>query len=84
MITLIFVNEDNVFQYKGVGSRITKKEIIGFIRKHNVDTACIQESKLEVVNDIICNQLWGADNFAWAAKTINWPIRWYNFVMEFK
>lgn len=55
------------YNIRGVGSRIKRREIQELVRKHKVDLVCIQESKLEGVNEEKCKLIWG-NSCGWEAK----------------
>lgn len=59
------------FNVRGAGSKVKCKEVREMINLHKADFCCIQESKLEKVDQIISRSLWGSDNFVWAAKASN-------------
>lgn len=56
------------YNIRGLGSRIKKEEIRELVRRHNFAFCCIQESKLEHCDDLICRALWGNGNFGWIAR----------------
>ncbi|KAL8487341.1 hypothetical protein ACS0TY_023861 [Phlomoides rotata] len=53
---------------RGLGNNIKKKEIQEIIRKQSIEFCCIQESKLELVDDRICRSIWGNSGAGWAWK----------------
>lgn len=53
---------------RGLGSRVKKREVRDLIRSQKVDFVCIQESKLEIVDDLICQSVWGDGQIGWATR----------------
>ncbi|KAL6503451.1 hypothetical protein OROGR_025374 [Orobanche gracilis] len=56
------------FNVRGLGSRIKRKAIQELIRGQKIDFCCIQETKMEVMNDFISADVWGDRNCSWADK----------------
>lgn len=46
------------------------KEVQELISKQKIDMICIQESKLEVVDEEVCRLIWGRNNCGWAARVV--------------
>lgn len=55
------------YNIRGVGSDLKRREVQELIFKQKIDMICIQESKLELVNEVICHSVWGRNNCGWAA-----------------
>lgn len=53
---------------RGLGSIVKKKEILGMRNKFKFDFCCIQETKLDSLDESVCRQVWGEGNFDWAAR----------------
>ncbi|KAL8492954.1 hypothetical protein ACS0TY_024238 [Phlomoides rotata] len=53
---------------RGLGNTIKKKEIQELIQKQGVEFCCIQESKLEVVDEYMCRTIWGNSGVGWTWK----------------
>lgn len=56
------------FNIRGVGSRVKRKELQELVRKNKVDLVCIQESKLDMVDENVCRTIWGNPQCGWAAR----------------
>lgn len=56
------------YNIRGLGSRLKIKEMQDLIRKNKVDFACIQETKLEELNDEKVRAIWGSYNCGWAVR----------------
>lgn len=56
------------FNIRGAGSKVKRKKVREMLNFHKVDFCCIQESKLEKVDQLISRSLWGSGNFGWVAK----------------
>jgi exonuclease III len=52
---------------RGLGGRLKKRKVRELITKERVEVMALQESKLEVVNNKLCAQLWGGDDVSWAS-----------------
>lgn len=57
-----------LFNIRGVGSRVKRKEVQDLVRKNKIDLVCIQESKLDEVNENVCRLIWGNNICGWAAR----------------
>ncbi|GAB4860838.1 hypothetical protein Ancab_040053 [Ancistrocladus abbreviatus] len=53
---------------RGLGCAFKRKEIRKLVRKERVEAIFLQETKLDKVDRSICRNIWGDDNFDWAAK----------------
>ncbi|KAL8523173.1 hypothetical protein ACS0TY_013224 [Phlomoides rotata] len=47
------------YNIRGLGSRAKRREIRESIARYDIDFCCIQESKLEIVDDFVCRAIWG-------------------------
>lgn len=47
------------FNVRGLVSSLKKKEVRELIHSYKIDFCCLQKSKLDNVNDEICNIIWG-------------------------
>jgi hypothetical protein len=56
------------FNIHGLGMAEKRREIRRLIVEKNPDVFCIQETKLEVVDDVLCRSLWGSDDVAYSFK----------------
>lgn len=59
------------YNIRGVGSKIKIQEVRDLINRLGVDICCLQETKLESVNERMARSLWGDGNFDWAARNSN-------------
>lgn len=44
---------------RGLGAMINKKKIHSLISSENLDFMAIQETKMEVIDESLCQQIWG-------------------------
>ncbi|KAL8554575.1 hypothetical protein ACS0TY_002678 [Phlomoides rotata] len=56
------------FNVRGLGKKAKRREIREMIAKHRIEFCCLQEIKLETMEDGICKAVWGGQNFDWAYK----------------
>ncbi|KAL8516188.1 hypothetical protein ACS0TY_014749 [Phlomoides rotata] len=56
------------YNIRGVGGMTKKKEVRKLIKELKVDCCCIQETKLERMDDRMVRRLWGTGNSDWAFK----------------
>jgi exonuclease III len=56
------------FNIRGLGAAEKKKEVRRLVSERKPSVLCIQESKLEVVDDFLCRSLWGSDPMAFSFK----------------
>ncbi|KAL8513819.1 hypothetical protein ACS0TY_013073 [Phlomoides rotata] len=56
------------YNIRGLGSRAKRREIRESIARYDIDFCCIQESKLEIVDDFVRRAIWGRGNFNWSFK----------------
>ncbi|KAL8490074.1 hypothetical protein ACS0TY_025825 [Phlomoides rotata] len=56
------------YNIRGLGSNAKCREVRDLIQNLGLDFCCIQESKKELVDDILCKNLWGSNNVGWAFK----------------
>jgi len=56
------------FNVRGLGTGEKKREIRRLISEKSPDVFCIQETKLEVVDDVMCRSLWGSEDVAYSFK----------------
>lgn len=52
----------------GLGGRIKKSAIRSLIVKQKLDFLCIQETKMEIIDQNLCDQLWGGTDVGWVAR----------------
>ncbi|GKV21745.1 hypothetical protein SLEP1_g31697 [Rubroshorea leprosula] len=45
-----------------------RREILKLVKKENPDFLCLQETKLEVVEESLCRALWYSENFDWVMQ----------------
>ncbi|KAL8479431.1 hypothetical protein ACS0TY_026354 [Phlomoides rotata] len=57
------------YNIRGLGGKAKKKEISILVNKWKVDACCIQETKLEKVEEKLCKRLWGRRNLGCAFKS---------------
>lgn len=56
------------FNIRGAGSRIKRKEAQDIIRSQGIDFCCLQETKIEAMNDRTVRLIWGGDRVGRAAR----------------
>ncbi|KAL8518663.1 hypothetical protein ACS0TY_009854 [Phlomoides rotata] len=56
------------YNIRGLGSREKCREVRDVNLSFRADFCCIQESKKETVDDILCRTLWGSNNMGWAYR----------------
>ncbi|KAL8537033.1 hypothetical protein ACS0TY_012283 [Phlomoides rotata] len=56
------------YNIRGLGSRAKRREIRESIARYDIDFCCIQESKMEIVDDFACRAIWGRGNYNWSFK----------------
>ncbi|KAK2458146.1 DNA-(apurinic or apyrimidinic site) endonuclease [Trifolium repens] len=54
------------FNIRGLGGALKRRRIKELIRNHRIDFLAIQETKLEVITDSLCFNLWGSHDCNWA------------------
>lgn len=54
------------FNVRGLGGAINKRKIRELVRKHKVEFLALQETKMEVITQNFCNNLWGGEDCDWA------------------
>lgn len=60
------------FNIRGLSGRIKNHVIWSLIKKNEkLDFICIQETKLEFVNSVLCQSLWGNSEVEWCFKESN-------------
>lgn len=52
------------FNIRGLGGLVKKKEMQKVVREQKPDLLCVQETKMGVVDRLICAQLWDCDDFS--------------------
>lgn len=55
------------YNVRGLGSTAKRKTIRDLVSKEQVDMLCIQETKLQLVDQRICAQVWGDSELEWQA-----------------
>ena len=58
------------FNICGLGMVEKRREIRRLIVEKSPDVFCIQETKLEVVDDVMCRSLWGSEDVAYSFKPL--------------
>lgn len=53
------------YNIRGLGSKVKRRSITNLIQKENIDVACLQETKIEEMNQELCQQLWGNEEMGW-------------------
>jgi hypothetical protein len=51
---------------RGLGGRVKKSKVRGFIATNHLDFVAIQETKLEAIDDNLCHFLWGNSSCCWS------------------
>ncbi|KAL8463104.1 hypothetical protein ACS0TY_033938 [Phlomoides rotata] len=54
------------FNVRGLGRRMKRQEVRRIIKKNGMDMCCLQETKLEYVDDRIGFEIWPGKEFEWA------------------
>lgn len=47
------------YNIRGLGGRIKKNAIRSLIKNEKLDFICIQETKMETMNSVLCQSIWG-------------------------
>lgn len=55
---------------RGLGAVIKKKKISSLIAEEKLDFIAIQETKMEVMDDNLCKQLWGGTGCSWSMSMV--------------
>ena len=55
------------YNVRGLGGRVKRKALKQIVMKEKVEILCVQESKLEVVDQKICKEVWGDSEVEWRA-----------------
>jgi exonuclease III len=53
------------FNTRGLGGRVKRSMLREFVKKEKIDFLALQETKLEVVTDSLCFDIWGSDDCNW-------------------
>jgi len=53
---------------RGLGGGYKLKYLKGLLRKEEVDMICIQETKIQVLKQSNCYNMWGHNNVEWVSK----------------
>lgn len=56
------------FNVRGLGSTVKTKEVKDLIKNQKVQFCCLQETKLEVVDDGVGNAVWGSGRHQWITR----------------
>ncbi|XP_057418965.1 uncharacterized protein LOC130713191 [Lotus japonicus] len=56
------------YNVRGLGSSVKLRALRELVLKEKVDMLLLQETKLEEVNQRICNAIWGSDECSWCYK----------------
>jgi hypothetical protein len=59
----MIVNSINI---RGLGERVKRCKLKELVNKEKIDFLAIQETKLEIVYDVLCFSIWGYDDCSWA------------------
>jgi exonuclease III len=54
------------FNIRGLGGRVKRRRVRELVRDHKVDFLALQETKMEVISESFCRNLWGSDHCEWA------------------
>jgi len=54
------------FNIRGLGGGIKRNKIKELVRQNKVEFLALQETKMEVITQSFCNNLWGGEECAWA------------------
>jgi exonuclease III len=55
-----------LFNARGLVGVLKRKKIKKLVMEQKVDFLAIQETKMEVISDAVCRNLWCDDDFQWA------------------
>ncbi|KAL5156430.1 hypothetical protein HKD37_15G041390 [Glycine soja] len=57
----------NIISYniRGLGRGIKWPAIRRLVNENHIDLLCIQETKIESINKLLCQALWGNSKFSW-------------------
>lgn len=53
------------YNTRGIGGRVKNSAIRNLIQREKVDFACLQETKASMINDAVCQSLWGNEEVEW-------------------
>lgn len=56
------------YNIRGIGNSVKSKDVREFIRTHNIDVCCLQETKTESVKESLINSLFGGGKLGWIAR----------------
>ena len=56
------------YNIRGLGSFEKRKEIQKIVKLHRPWVLCVQETKLESINDFLCSSLWGNQNYRFSYR----------------
>ncbi|KAL8485021.1 hypothetical protein ACS0TY_027353 [Phlomoides rotata] len=54
------------FNVRGLGKRMKRNEVKRMIRSNGIEMCCIQETKMEKIEDRIGREIWGDKDCEWA------------------
>jgi len=57
------------FNIRGLGAVEKRREIWRLVSDRKLTVLCIQETKMEVMDDFLCRSLWGSDTMAYSFKS---------------
>ncbi|KAL8488156.1 hypothetical protein ACS0TY_024444 [Phlomoides rotata] len=66
---------------RGLGKKAKRKEIRSMLIKYNIDMCCIQETKIENLEEKVCKSLWRDQHFDWAGQESTARSGVYEFVV---
>lgn len=53
------------YNTRGIGGKVKRRAIRNLIQSEKVDFVCLQETKADLVNDGMCQSLWGNEEIEW-------------------
>jgi exonuclease III len=56
------------FNVRGLGGWEKRREVLRLVREKNPFVFCIQETKLQVVDDFVCRSLWGGESYGFSYR----------------
>jgi len=59
---------NKTFNIIGLGGVLKKNKICELVRVHKVDFLAIQETKLDIITQELCYNLWASEDCEWAFR----------------
>lgn len=56
------------FNIRGLGTNVKRREVRELINKKKINICCIQETKMQKMENRLCRVIWGNNAFDWACK----------------